>query len=251
MTELVAQFQTLPVSIINVILEWVQSRAKDIWYIQVDEKTGKLFYRHNVRLHAVLMEASWKSPLWRFINYRSSFDKSKFVTIYIDGEVIPAIEHCLKIFHDESYRRDDDYPQLYIEYERNKKMEYIECIGVSNGNDPTNPQTFNSCKLFRFSESHGQYIAHRVKIDHVVYDDDNTRLVTLEESKPLAYLHECRALADEYNCRRLVDRYARTTMITEMQEDPEIKEKMSTAMELLERVFNPYLNIYEHRVYNY
>lgn len=254
MTELVAQFQTLPVVLINVILEWVQSRTKDIWYIQVDETTGKLIYRQNVRLRAALISANWKSPLLLFTYDRLYYweERSKPVTIYIDGEVIPAIEHCIKMSFDESHRRrDHDYPHLYVSYEHNKKMEHLVCYGTSIGNDPTHPETFYSCTLYRFDVFRGQYFAHQVNVDHLTDINDYSRVVSLSETQPIDYLHECRALAEQYLARRMTDRYAKASMILEMQEDLEIEKKMQTAMELMDRTYNPYLNIYEFMPYNY
>ena len=252
MTELIANFQRLPIGLINLIFDWVQYQS--IWYIQVDEKTGKLCYKHNVRLHVALISNNWRNPLLNFNYNRSNYwiERSKSVTIYIDGAVIPAIEYCLKISFDESYRRrDDEYPHLYVSYEHDKKMEYLVCYGTACGEDPTNPETFYSCTMYRFDMSRCQYFAHRVVVNHLNNNTDYTRVVTLSETLPIAYLHECQALKEKYIERRMRDRYAKASMIAEMCQDPEIEEKMQTAMDLMDKAYNPYLNIYEHVLYSY
>jgi hypothetical protein len=251
MTELIAHFQTFPHVIINIILEWAHINYNDIWYLALDTQTGKLCYKHDVKRHIALIEYHRPHIHTLLFNRTIEQNTSKEVTVYIDGEAIPAIELVLKIFHDESYRRDDEYPQLYIEYEHNEKMEYLSCSGTSRGYDPTNPQSFNGCILYRLNEADGQYFAHHVEIHHTMHDDDYTRLVTYNELRSIAYLHECSALKDEYIRRRMGNPYARDDMIAEMSYDQEIKVKMRTAIELMYTVYNPYLNIYEHMLYDY
>jgi hypothetical protein len=130
-------------------------------------------------------------------------------------------------------------------------MEYLVCYGTACGQDPTNPEAFYSCTMFRFDTKKGQYFAHHVDVNHLTNNTDNTRVVTLSEVEPIAYLHECHALKEQYVDRRMRDRYAKASMIAEMRQDPEIEAKMEIAIGLMKKAYNPYLNIYEHIAYNY
>ena len=130
-------------------------------------------------------------------------------------------------------------------------MEYLVCYGTACGEDPTNPETFYSCTMYRFDVSRGQYFAHSVVVNHLNNNTDYTRVVTLSETLPIAYLHECQALKEKYIERRMRDRYAKASMIAEMCQDPEIEAKMEIAIGLMEQAYNPYLNIYEHIAYHY
>jgi len=172
---------------------------------------------------------------------------SKLVTLFIEGETIHAIEHCLKQYAYRSRFTDDSYPELYISYERNQQPEYLHLRGECFGSDDTNPQRFYSCLLYRFDSARGQYFAHSVSVSHTGSWHDYTRQITIEPN-PLDYLHECRALAAKYIQMRAIDRYAKKTLLTEMRYDTEIEENLEIGMLLLEQSYNPHLNIYEKTI---
>lgn len=244
MTEITA-FQALPIVLVNIILDWCRSPLQT-WYIKVDEKTGKLCLLFNVQLAVKLILANKRNPLLMFTNIRGTYwmEYSKPVTIYIDGEVIPALEHCLKIKREYSRFHDDEYPELYIEYERKQKMEYLQCYGDCYGVDRTNPQVFYSCVLHRFDESKGQYFTQAVNLNHVGNQNDYTRQITLL-GHSIEYFHYCKDISNEYLRRRMTDRYAKTTMLSEMGNNPDNQEKMTTAISLIEDTFNQYSGMYE------
>jgi hypothetical protein len=241
-------FQNLPIDLINTILEWNRSPFQK-WYLHINEKTGKLCIRLNVRATLDLISANPKHPLMQFLDFASdtSFTHCKEVTIHIDGEVFPTLEYCLKITHESDRFHDDDYPELYVAYERNKKMEYLQFGGICYGQDITNPQLFSNQSLHRFDEARGQYFTQWIYLDHVESQSDYTRQVNIRE--PIEYFHECKALSNEYMRRRMTDRYARETMMNEMGEDINTQGKMFMAISLIEFVFNPHSNMYEQIQY--
>jgi hypothetical protein len=237
-------FQNLPFDLINIILEWNRSPFQK-WYLKVDEKTGKLCIRLNVRATLDLISANPTHPLMEFLDFASdtSFARCKGVTIHIDGEVFPALEYCLTIKLERNRHYDNEYPELYVAYERNKKMEYLQFTGSCYGQDITNPQLFNNQLLHRFDEARGQYFTQSVYLNHVENTTDYTRQINTKE--PIEYFHECKALSNEYMRRRMVDRYARETMMNEMGEEFNAQGKLSMAISLIDYEFNPCSNMYE------
>lgn len=214
MTEISSLFKTLPISLCNEILEW--ATQKHIWHTWIDESTGKMVYRHNVRLHIekIIMH---RSPLLLFTSIRGNhwIERSKQVSIFIEGEEIPAIEICYNIAWDR--HTGYDYPDIYIEYQRNNQMEYIHTSGSTDGNDPTNPETFHTSKLYRMNPDSGKYVMHQIEIDHAYEVQDYTRKVSVID-EDLTFLHESFALYLEFERRRATDRCAYNKMLIEMSD---------------------------------
>lgn len=248
MSEITA-FQNLPIELIKTILEWNRSPFQK-WYLKVDEKTGKICIRMNVRATINAIMAYHPHPLRKFLDFASetSFAHCKEVTIHIDGEVFPALEYTLTIKLEWNRHYDNEYPELYVAYERNKKMEYLQFTGSCYGEDMTNPQLFNNQLVHRFDEARGQYFTQRVYLNHVENTTDYTRQIDFRES--IEYFHECKALSNEYMRRRMTDRYAREKMMNEMGEDINSQGKMSMAIALIDYEFNPCSNMYEEKQYD-
>jgi hypothetical protein len=253
-------------------LEWNRSLFQK-WYLKVDEKTGKLCIRLSVRATLGLIvkysgrgtervrgnsrersssefSSNRKHPLMEFLDFASdtSFPHCKELTIHNDGEVFPALEYCLTIKLERNRHYDSEYSELYVAYERNEKMEYLQFTGSScYGEDITNPQLFSNQLVHRFDEARGQYLTQYVYLDHVETLSDYTRHVGIRE--PIEYFQECKALSNEYMSRRIIDRYARETMINEMGDDSNAQGKMFMAISLIDCEFNPYSNMYEQNQY--
>uniref|UniRef100_A0A6C0JYK9 Uncharacterized protein n=1 Tax=viral metagenome TaxID=1070528 RepID=A0A6C0JYK9_9ZZZZ len=243
MTELIA-FKNLPIVIVNIILDWCRNPFH-YWYLIVDEKTGKLCIRRNVCATARFISSNSDHPLMAFTEFVSNNyvdSQCKPVTIHICGEIIPALEWCLKINRVHHRFNDEESCECYVAYERNQKMEYICFSGHCYTSDLTNPTYFCNCTLYSFNEESRQYFAQLINITHIGKVTDYTRGITIQNDKPIDFYHKCKLLSDEYDRRRMTDRYARDTMLEKMGEDP---EKMDVAIGLLNHNFNPYLNIYE------
>ena len=249
MSELALCFTELPTVLVNIILDWLHS--EQIWYLHLDETSGKFSYRHNVRNHVRMIMGNHINPIFAFTETRCLYwmEHSKPISLIIHGETIPAIEHCLKQHVPNSRFNDNTYTDLYIKYEYNGQPEYLKCSGVCYGNDDTNPQLFYSGVLYRFDSSRGQYFAKNVNITHDTNWFDYTRRVCIETIS-VDYLHECKALSDKYIQMRETDRSAKKTILAEMHFDLEIEKKLDTAMELIDQSYNPHLDIYEPALTN-
>lgn len=247
MCELTA-FTKLPIVLVSEIMEWSCSPLQT-WCLLVDKKTGKLHYRINVKLTAKIVSLNPRLPLMRMIKLRTLPWKkySKQVTIHIDGDIYPAVEHCLKI--KKCKYNEDSFPEKYVEYERNGKMEYLQYVGENCfGNDTINPFDFSSSILHTYDTSRGQYFSQWIEINHAYDANDYTRAITRAE--PIEYYHECKELSEEYLVyKEMQKKYPNNSLITEMTEkfyegDLDLPEIIS----FINYNYNPYSGVYENNI---
>jgi len=163
--------------------------------------------------------------------------KPRFVQIWIGDILYPATEYRFTYYF--------GLIRLYISYERDCKMEYINCL-ADDGFDNTISQIYDGI-IYQCDVAGGKYLGKEVSITHRHTMDDNTRSIQFIERPSLVYLHECKAIYNDMASRGFTgERQSdRTSIFKQYENDHEMQSKIKYAWSMGNMDYNPYLEIYE------
>jgi hypothetical protein len=218
MTELSKIFQSLPIDIINNILLMIRVPTH-LWYLYIDEKKGKLEYRYNVKLHIKKIPDPLETRLWRL--YKQS------IAISIGNTEFVGFRYCYMERNIERRGYDQEILVQYIEYENNKKMEYIQYLEIDDA--------ICECKLFRINEMTGRYVQYPIHLD----ERRQKLRVTILPVPDKDFINECIQFVHETDRLRSICRNASQAL------DLESREKWQIGLKYIDEIYNPALNIFE------
>lgn len=182
-------FQHLPLSLINSVLSYVSGYKNQLMYYVVNETTGKIEYRRNVKemVRVILTgQTNMTNVYWCLLH--KMYYPSKPVQIMLGNNTFDCIEHCLRVRYPiESNPNQATRVVLYAEYDENGTTNYVYSKGdnVSLENqdewdDLSNPIMFWDSYIYRYDKTLKLHAQHACKIRHAFSSDDFTRVVDVD-----------------------------------------------------------------------
>lgn len=249
------RFQSLPVSIVNHMLSYVSGYKNQVMYLVVNETTGKMEYRRNVKEMARMIstgQTNMYNLYW--VLHRKMEYPSKPVKIMIDGQMFDGIEHCLHMGFATSQLNPATRVTVYAEYDYYGRTNYVYTKGDSltyeayddvdewdaPPRDVTNPYVFWNAYVYTYDPELQLYTQQSCGIHHWYDNDDYTRVIDVDTRGTLEFLHECKAMS------LAIPDKSHYEAELEKTHDWSKEYFYFTIMSMYHMTYNPYLNTYEH-----
>ena len=248
------RFQSLPVSVLNHMLAYVSGYKNQVMYMVVNETTGKMEYRRNVKEMARMIstgQTNMYDLYW--VLHRKMEYPSKPVKIIVEGKTFSGIEHCLHMSFATSQLNPATRVTVYAEYDENGTMNYVYSKGDSltyeaydefdewdePPRDVTNPYVFWNAYIYRHDPELNLHTQKECEIYHAQDNDDYTRSIDVHSRDTLEFLHECKARSEAIADKSYYEAKLDHT------HDRDTEYLYFTTLSMYDLTYNPYLNAYE------